>query len=133
MSRDQGSSGTRTTFKPVASSSSQKASGVSQSATLTDCTLPHRFSTSSRLAFISIAMPSKMVRTVQGLSWNGRDCSWFLGRSAAFVRKSLGVVNGVLVGTASGIKVVDYLASHGSLELHEVPIMVDTLIWMPPG
>ncbi|MDP2368621.1 hypothetical protein [Rhodoferax sp.] len=54
-------------------------------------------------------------------------CAACHGTAAAFARKSLGVVNGVLVGTASARKVVDYLASHGRLEPLEVPIMVDTL------
>jgi mono/diheme cytochrome c family protein len=54
-------------------------------------------------------------------------CAACHGIAAAFARKSLGVVNGVLVGTVSARKVADYLAAHGRLELHEVPIMVDTL------
>lgn len=57
----------------------------------------------------------------------GEKCASCHGTAAAFARKSLGVVNGVLVGTASARKVVDYLASHGRLEPHEVPIMVDNL------
>ena len=57
----------------------------------------------------------------------GEKCAGCHGTAAAFARQSLGVVNGVLVGTASGIKVVDYLASHGRLESHDVPIIVDTL------
>jgi hypothetical protein len=57
----------------------------------------------------------------------GEKCASCHGTAAAFARKSLGVVNGVLVGTASGIKVVDYLALHGRLESQDVPIMLDTL------
>lgn len=57
----------------------------------------------------------------------GQKCAGCHGTAAAFARKSLGVVDGDLVGTASGIKVVDYLASHGRLESHDVPIMLDTL------
>jgi hypothetical protein len=58
----------------------------------------------------------------------GEKCAACHGTAAAFARSSgLGVVNGVLVGTASARKVVDYLASHGRLEPLEVPIMVDTL------
>jgi hypothetical protein len=57
----------------------------------------------------------------------GQKCAGCHGTAAAFARQSLGVVNGVLVGTASGIKVADYLASHGRLEPHDVPILVETL------
>lgn len=57
----------------------------------------------------------------------GEKCAACHGTAAAFARKSLRVVNGVLVGTASARKVVDYLASHGRLEPHEVPITVENL------
>ncbi len=58
----------------------------------------------------------------------GEKCAGCHETAAAFARKSLDIVSGVLVGSASGIKVVDYLASHGRLESHEVPVMVDTLL-----
>jgi len=58
----------------------------------------------------------------------GQKCAGCHGNAAAFARQSLSVVNGVLVGRASGIKVRDYLASHGRLEPHDVPILLDTLL-----
>lgn len=58
----------------------------------------------------------------------GEKCAGCHETAAAFARKSLDIVDGVLIGTASGIKVVDYLASHGRLEAHEVPLVVDNLL-----
>ncbi len=57
----------------------------------------------------------------------GQKCGACHGTAAAFARQSLRIVNGDLLGTKSGIKVVDYLAGHGRLELHDVPIMAETL------
>lgn len=57
----------------------------------------------------------------------GEKCSGCHASAAEFARKSLVITNGVLVGTASGRKVVDYLASHGGLGPREVPVVVDSL------
>lgn len=56
-----------------------------------------------------------------------QKCAACHGTAATFVRKSLAVSNGSLVGVSSGRKVADYLSSHGGLLPDEVSIVVDSL------
>jgi len=57
----------------------------------------------------------------------GEKCARCHASAADFVRKSLVVKNGVLVGVSSARNVADYLASHGGLGPAEVRTMVETL------
>ncbi len=54
-------------------------------------------------------------------------CAGCHGNAADFARKSLTLRDGLLVGTASGRRVADYLSRHGGLGPTEVPVVVDSL------
>ncbi len=54
-------------------------------------------------------------------------CASCHGKASAFARQSLRMQDGVLVTAADGRRVADYLATHGRLQAHEIPILVESL------
>lgn len=54
-------------------------------------------------------------------------CASCHGKASAFARQSLRIQDGALMTAADGRKVADYLATHGRLQAHEIPILVESL------